>query len=67
MKNTIFSLNHLLEKQNNDIQNLKNQIAFTKKESGDLDNALRNKNSQNMQVINEFKNEKNINNNYLMN
>ena len=58
---TLHSLNHLNEKQKNDIQNLKDQISLSEKQSNDLLNSLRFKNSENNQIINEFKSEKNVN------
>jgi chromosome segregation ATPase len=45
-----------------DIQNLNTQINLLNKNSDDLDNSLRNKNYQNIKIINEFNDAKNLNN-----
>jgi len=63
LQNTVLSLNQLRDKHLKDIQNLNTQINLLNQNSNDLDNTLRNKNCQNMQIINEFNNEKNLNNN----
>ena len=56
LENTINNLNNM-----KDIQNLNHQISLLNKNSNDLDNSLRDKNCQNIQIVNEFNNEKNIN------
>ena len=61
LENTIHSLTHLKDKHMKDIQDLNIQINLLNKNTNDLDNTLRNKNCQNLQIINEFNNEKNIN------
>jgi chromosome segregation ATPase len=45
-----------------DIQNLNTQICLLNKNSDDLDNSLRNKNCQNIKIINEFNDAKSLNN-----
>ena len=62
LQNTIICLNQLRDKHMKDIQNLNIQINLLDQNSNDLDNTLRNKNCQNLQIINEFNNEKNLNN-----
>ena len=48
-----------------DIQDLNIQINLLNKNSNELDATLRNKNCQNLQIINEFNSEKNLNNDLL--
>ena len=57
----IHSLSHLKDKHMKDIKDLNMQINLLNKNTNDLDNILRNKNYQNMQIMGEFNNEKNIN------
>lgn len=61
LQNTVLSLNQLRDKHMNDIKNLNVQINLLNKNSDDLDNTLRSKNCQNMQIINEFNDAKNVN------
>ena len=61
LQNTIHNLTHLKDKHMKDIQDLNVQINLLNKSTNDLDSTLRNKNCQNMQIISEFNNEKNIN------
>ena len=61
LQNTVLSLNQLRDKHMNDIKNLNVQINLLNKNSDDLDNTLRSKNCQNMQIINEFNDAKNLN------
>ncbi len=61
LQNTVMSLNQLKERHLNDIQNLNVQINLLNKNSDDLDTTLRSKNCQNMQIINEFNDAKNLN------
>ena len=62
LQNTVLNLNQLKEKHMKDIQNLNTQICLLNKNSDDLDNSLRNKNCQNIKIINEFNDAKNLNN-----
>ena len=62
LQNTVQSLNQLRDKHMKEIQDLNVQINLLNKDSDVLDNTLRDKNCQNLQIINQFNNEKNINN-----
>ena len=62
LQNTVQCLNQLRDKHMKDIQDLNVQISLLSKNSNDLDNTLRSKNCQNLQILGEFNNEKNINN-----
>ena len=61
LQNTVQNLNQLREKHMKEIQDLNIQINLLNKDSDALDNTLRDKNCQNLQIINQFNNEKNIN------
>ena len=62
LEGTILNLSQLRDQHMKDIQNLNIQINLLNKNSNELDNTLRNKNCENIQIINEFNNAKNINN-----
>ena len=62
LENTVHCLNQLRDKHMKDIQNLNIQINLLNKNSNDLDATLRTKNCQNLQIIGQFNNEKNLNN-----
>ena len=62
LQNTVQSLNQLRDKHMKEIQDLNVQINLLNKDSDVLDNTLKDKNCQNLQIINQFNNEKNINN-----
>ena len=62
LEGTILNLSQLRDQHMKDIQNLNVQINILNKNSNDLDNTLRNKNCENLQIVSEFNNEKNLNN-----
>ena len=62
LEGTICNLTQLREQHIKDIQNLNLQINLLNKNSNDLENTLRSKTCENLQIVNEFKNEKNLNN-----
>ena len=61
LENTIFNLNQLKDKHMKDIKSLNSQICLLSKNSNDLDNNLRSKNCENIQVVNEFNKAKSLN------
>ena len=65
LQNTVHNLNQLRDKHMKDIQDLNIQINLLNKNSNDLDCTLRDKKCQNLQIINEFNSEKNLNNDLL--
>ena len=62
LEGTILNLSQLRDQHMKDIQNLNLQINILNKNTNDLDNTLRNKNCENLQIVSEFNNEKNLNN-----
>ena len=62
LQNTVCTLSQLRDKHMKDIQDLNIQINLLNKNSNELDATLRNKNCQNLQIIGQFNNEKNLNN-----
>ena len=60
LEGTICNLTQLREQHIKDIQNLNLQINLLNKNSNDLENTLRSKTCENLQIVNEFKNEKNF-------
>ncbi len=62
LQNTVSCLNQLRDKHMKDIQDLNIQINLLNKDTNVMDTTLKNKNCQNLQIINEFNSEKCINN-----
>ena len=54
LQNTVNNLNQVRDKHIKDIQNLSSEINILNKSSCDNDFSLRNKQSQNLQIVNEF-------------
>ena len=61
LKNTINNLNQVRDKHIKDIQDLSTEINILNKSSNDLDCTLKSKQSQNLQIINEFNSMKCVN------
>ena len=61
LQNTINNLNQVKEKHLKEIQNLNTEITILNKSSNDNDFSLRNKQNQNMQILNEFNSVKCVN------
>ena len=57
----IYSLDNLIQKQEKDIMNLKNQISVLNKEMGNINSNLNKKNLTNEKIISDFDEEKKIN------
>ena len=61
LQSTINNLNQVRDKHMKDIQNLSTEINILNKSSNDNDFSLRNKHSQNLQILNEFNSIKCVN------
>lgn len=61
LQSTINNLNQVRDKHMKDIQNLSTEINILNKSSNDNDFSLRNKQSQNLQILNEFNSIKCVN------